>query len=110
MSDATLVLRFVLQGTEHDRQHGTMEVGIDTDEGRETLARFADRQPITLNGRTFLVTGYEIVALQMSGPPAGWQPDLEPVWTNSTVFLTVPDGHGGLYMLGDGTLRRIGDE
>lgn len=34
----------------------------------------------------------------------------EPVWTNSTVFLTVPDGHGGLYKLGDGTLRRIGDE
>ena len=76
MSDATLVLRFVLQGTEHDRQHGTMEVGIDTDEGREMLARFADQQPIMLSGRTFRVAGYEPIALRMSGSRDIREPEL----------------------------------
>jgi hypothetical protein len=109
MSEITLLLRCTLTSVENDWQHGTIEVGMGTPEARELLARFADQQPIMLNGRTFLVDSYESSAYETSGPPAGWQPEPAPEWTSSTVLLTVPAGHGGLYMLGDGTLRRLED-
>lgn len=89
MSEITLLLRCTLTSAENDWQHGTIEVGAGTAEAVELVARFADQQPIMLNSRTFRVTGYEIIANETSGPPAGWQPEHEPVWTSTLVRFSL---------------------
>lgn len=66
MSMPTMLLRCTLSSPVNDWQHGTIEVGAGTTEASELLARFADQQPIMLDGYTFLVTGYESIAFEMS--------------------------------------------
>lgn len=88
MSTPTMLLRCTLSSPVNDWQHGTIEVGLGTPEASELLACFADQQPIVLDGHTFLVTGYESIVFEMSGPPAGWQPEPETEWFST--FLRLP--------------------
>lgn len=98
MSDATLILRCTLVSAENDWQHGTIEAAMGTPEASELVARFADQQPIMLSGRTFRVEGYEIIANEASGPPAGWQSETETEHDRAAHTMRLAEAIGSMVM------------